>query len=79
MKVIKTSVDQNAASLGAAALAAYGLGYWSDYTQIDRAHTLESVSEPNREMTKLYRQHYDFSRYVADWLAQTGDKLAHGE
>jgi xylulokinase len=78
MKVIKTSVDQNAASLGAAALAAYGLGYWNNYTPIDKAHRLENVSEPNKELTDLYRRHYDVSRYIAEWLAETGDKLTYG-
>jgi xylulokinase len=78
MKMIKTSVDQNAASLGAAALAAYGLGFWADYSPIDRAHKLESVSEPDKEKTGAYRRHYELSRYISDWLADTGDKLAAG-
>lgn len=78
MKMVKTSVDQNAASLGAAALAAYGLGLWSDYTQIDKAHQLESISEPDTRRTQDYRHHYELSRYIAGWLADTGDKIACG-
>lgn len=79
MKMVKTSVDQNAASLGAAALAAYGLGLWSDYSPIDKAHLLESTSVPDAESEKNYRQYYELSRYIADWLAETGDKMASGE
>ncbi len=78
MNMIKTSVDQNAASLGAAALAAYGLGLWKDYTPIDKAHDLESIAQPNKEKTASYRRHYELSRYIAGWLADTGDKLALG-
>ena len=79
MKMVKTSVDQNAASLGAAALAAYGLGLWSDYSPIDKAHLLESTSVPDAEREKNYRQYYELSRYIADWLAETGDKMTSGE
>src|SRR5690606_39921556 len=46
--MIKTNVDQNAASLGAAALAAYGLDLWKDYTAIDRAHELQSIEKPDK-------------------------------
>ena len=78
MKMVKTSVDQNAASLGAAALAAYGLGLWSDYSPIDKAHHLESIAEPELRRTQDYRQCYELSRYIAGWLADTGDKMASG-
>jgi xylulokinase len=76
--MIKTNVDQNAASLGAAALAAYGLDLWKDYTAIDRAHELQSIEKPDKARAELYRPHYEMSRYIASWLAQTGDKLAAG-
>lgn len=79
MNTIKTSVDQNAASLGAAALAAYGLGLWKDYSPIDKVHKLESIAHPDTEKTASYRYHYELSRYIAGWLADTGDKIAHGE
>jgi xylulokinase len=78
INTIKTSVDQNAASLGAAALAAYGLGFWKDYSPIDKAHHLESIAQPDHEKTVSYRRHYELSRYIAGWLAYTGDKIADG-
>ena len=76
MKMVKTSVDQNAASLGAAALALYGLGLWTDYSPIDKAHELRSVEQPDKQKTALYRPSYTLSRYIAGWLAQTGNKIA---
>jgi xylulokinase len=78
MQMIKTSVDQNAASLGAAALAAYGLGFWKDYTPIDAAHMLESIAEPDKEKNSLYQRYYKTSREIAAWLAETGDRIAQG-
>ena len=59
--MIKTNVDQNAASLGAAALAAYGLGYWKDYSAIDRAHQIQSIEMPDSTRTVAYRPHYELS------------------
>jgi xylulokinase len=76
INMIKTSVDQNAASLGAAALAAYGLGYWKDYSPIDSVHEVRSTERPDKKNTDIYRRHYVMSRYIAEWLSDTGDKLA---
>lgn len=75
MRILKTSIDQNAASLGAAALAAYGLGYWKSYDVIDRVHELQSVEHPDAERTRAYRQHYELSRFGAHFMALYGDKL----
>ena len=34
--ILKTNIDQDAATLGASAVAAYGTGIWKDYDIIDR-------------------------------------------
>ena len=34
-KIVVTNVDQDAASLGAAAIAARGAGFWKDYSPLD--------------------------------------------
>ena len=78
MNILKSSVDQNAASLGAAALAAYGLGYWRDFRPADGAHALEGISRPDPARTAEYRKHYQWSRRIADWLSDAGDMLAEG-
>lgn len=78
MNILKSSVDQNAASLGAAALAAYGLGYWKDYSIADEAHMLESISKPVAENTPIYRKHYELSRRIADLLCEAGDLISGG-
>lgn len=59
---IKTVIDQDAASLGAAALAAYGLGYWKSYARIDELHKTESIAVPDKEKHKLYEYYYTLHR-----------------
>ena len=71
----KTNIDQSAASLGAAALCAYGLGYWKDYTRIDAIHISESVATPHADNTAAYRKQYELSRLVAHEMAELGDAL----
>ena len=75
MKMIKTNIDQDAASLGAAALVAYGLGYWEDYSKIDELHSSESISDPVEESAKKYAKLYPIHREVAHYLALTGIHL----
>ncbi len=71
--MIKTTIDQNAASLGAAALAAYGLGMWSDYSIIDNIHQLQSREQPQN--SNEYKEHYELSRKIADYMADSGDLI----
>jgi xylulokinase len=54
MRVLKTSVDQDAGSLGAAAVAAVGVGLWEDFSRVDSAHVREAVHEPRPEAVKAY-------------------------
>lgn len=54
MRVVKTSVDQDAASLGAAAVAAVGVGLWKDFSPVDAVHRTEAVEEPRPEAVKAY-------------------------
>ena len=46
MDCVKTSVDQDAASLGAAAVAAVGAGLWRGFGKVDEAHRVEDVRQP---------------------------------
>ncbi len=46
MPVLKSNIDQDAASLGAAALAFVGVGLWKDYSGMDALHKIESVTDP---------------------------------
>ncbi|MBE6426668.1 MAG: pentose kinase [Planctomycetaceae bacterium] len=44
--VEKTNIDQEAAALGAAALAAVGTGVWEDFDRIDAVHETQAVTRP---------------------------------
>lgn len=52
--VIKTNIDQNAASLGAAALAANACGIWNGYDRIAKIHKQESIHHPEESSVAAY-------------------------
>jgi xylulokinase len=54
MRVAKTNVDQDAASLGAAAVAAVGVGLWNGFSQVDAIHVPEAVHEPRPGAVRAY-------------------------
>ena len=54
MPVVKTNIDQDAGSLGAAALGAVGTGLWSDFSRIDEIHNEEGRAEPVPESAPQY-------------------------
>jgi xylulokinase len=56
MDCVKTSVDQDAASLGAAAVAAVGAGLWKDFGKVDEAHRVEDVRRPIAHNVETYRR-----------------------
>jgi xylulokinase len=56
MECVKTNVDQEAATLGAAAVAAVGAGIWKDFRNVDSAHRVESVERPIQENVDVYRK-----------------------
>lgn len=54
--VLKTAVIQDAASLGAAALAAVGAGIWKDYIPLCAAHGTGEYTYPDKTETDVYRK-----------------------
>ncbi|MBU2534352.1 MAG: pentose kinase [Alphaproteobacteria bacterium] len=46
MRIEKTNIDDQAAALGAAALAAVGAGIWDSLDRVDAVHHVEAVAEP---------------------------------
>ena len=75
LPVLKTSIDQNAASLGAAALAFAGAGIWKDFSRIDQVHRLESVLTPDMARAEQYEPMYGAFRKVAHHMAEIGQML----
>ena len=54
MRVVKTNVDQDAGSLGAAAVAAVGVGLWKGFSRVDAIHAAEAVHEPRPDAVQAY-------------------------
>lgn len=52
--IIKTNIDQNAASLGATALAANACGLWSGYANIEKVHQIEDRMTPEPPVAEKY-------------------------
>lgn len=75
MPVLKTNVDQDAASLGAAALAANAVGLWNGYDNIPRIHIPEDRIEPDPELAAFYNKLLPvYLEWTRD-LAKLGDMM----
>ena len=79
MNIIKTNIDQDAASLGAAAVAARAVGAIQDYKIIPSLHHVEHLSKPNRENVLQYAKLQKTFEHVADVLADLGDDMIREE
>jgi xylulokinase len=75
MDIVKTNVDQGAAVLGAAALAANGAGLWKGYDMIPALHRLEGRECPVRENAEKYRALFKVFQKLAVFTAQIGDEM----
>jgi xylulokinase len=77
MDCVKTSVDQDAASLGAAAVAAVGAGLWRGFGKVDEAHQVEDVRHPIPENVAKYRRLAPAFELLRRQQAELGE-LLHG-
>lgn len=78
MPVLKTNIDQNAASLGASALAANAVGLWDGYCQISSLHRQEELLYPDPENNKKYERLLLIHKKWMQSLAELGDMMAKG-
>lgn len=75
MDIIKTNIDQDAASLGAAAIIARALGIWSDYRSIPSLHHIVYRCKPNPENTTKYNRLLKVFEHASGMLAYFGDYM----
>lgn len=73
--IIKTNIDQDAASLGAAAIAAKAVGVIDDYHMILQLHKREFECQPREEKVVIYRRLQKAFVHVSDVLADLGDYM----
>jgi len=76
MDVVKTNIDQQAAALGAAAVAAVGTGIWPDFGKIDDIHQVESVTKPIAENSAVYEKLLPAFIQAGRDQSKLGDMLA---
>lgn len=75
MSVVRTNVDEQAAALGAAALAAVGTGLWQDISRIESRHKVKDIAKPVPANSAVYKRLLPIFRLVASDQARTGDQL----
>jgi xylulokinase len=73
MRIIKTNIDQQAAALGAAALAGVGAGFWKDFEIIDEIHHIVEIIEPIPQNMELYDKIMTVFLKSSKYLAEIGD------
>jgi len=75
-RIVKTSVDQQSASLGAAALAMVGIGAWPDFSRIAALHVEEDRREPDPARTAMVGRMLSAYRTAAQDQQQIAPLLA---
>ena len=74
-RVLKTTVDQQAAALGAAALAAVGTGAWKDFSRIAELHKIKDLHEPDPDAARTYSSLLSVFREGSKFLSAYGDAI----
>ncbi len=75
LPVVKTNIDQNAASLGAAAIAANACGAWIDYDIIAEIHKTQSLIHPDQEANEKYEKLLKVYGMWTEDLAKLGEMM----
>jgi xylulokinase len=76
MRIVKTNIDQQAAALGAAALAAVGAGLWPDFEIVEKIHQVQEIITPRAENAALYERMLPVYVQSVTSLAALGEKIA---
>ncbi|MGA2765250.1 MAG: FGGY-family carbohydrate kinase [Spirochaetia bacterium] len=78
-RIILTNIGQEAAALGAAALAGVGTGIWPDFSIIDGIAQTIQVNEPDRENQKAYQNIIPNFSFIMERLLEIGERTAQEE
>jgi xylulokinase len=74
-RILKTNIDQDAAALGAAAIAAVGTGLWKDFSMIDEIHKTAELVDPKPGNNKKYENLLPAFELATGYLAKISDML----
>ena len=75
MKCVKTNIDQDAGSLGAAAIAAVGAGLWKDFEKVDKVHKVQDVASPIATNVEAYQRLMPAFQLMRRHQAEIGELL----
>ena len=70
--ILKAGIDQQAATLGAAALAFVGIGAWPDFSPLRTICATQDRSQPDPDATKVYEAALQAYRQAAGKQRQLG-------
>jgi xylulokinase len=73
--ILETNIGQDAGSLGAAALAAVGIGLWKDFRVVPDLHHVKSRTNPSKENHKKYAIILSLFKKIADIQSDIGDMI----
>jgi len=74
-RILKTTIDQDAGALGAAAIAAVGAGLWKDFSRIDAIHKTVELVKPNPENNRIYEKLLPVFALATGYLAKISDSM----
>jgi len=74
--VVQTSVDRQAAALGAAAVAAVGAGLWTDFSRVDEIHQVHEIAQPIPEHSTVYERLLPTYMRAMQQQAELGEMLS---
>jgi xylulokinase len=74
-RILKSNIDQDAAALGAAAIAAVGCGMWTNFEKIDNIHTIVEVVEPDEQNSRKYEKLLPIFSLAAEYQAKISDAM----
>jgi xylulokinase len=75
LEIVKTNVDQDAAALGAAALAAVGSGLWKGFEKVVGLHRVEATAQPVEENVRVYERILPIFRKASESLSELGEMI----
>lgn len=74
-RIVKTNIDQDAASLGAAAIAARAVGLYDDYSVLQSVHQEQQYYMPNTDLAAFYKELTERFRHISYILSDLGDYM----
>lgn len=73
--IIETNIGEDAGSMGAAAIAAVGVGIWKDFEVLKSMHKVSDIVKPEKSMVEKYSVLLPLYEKVSKMQADIGDTL----